>query len=271
MNNYLPDQNSTDIFSEDIKPAKPWYKHWWLYVYLIIFFVSLFILVIYAENTSKVFNAFSVDQVSKSLANVVVGGGNGFTQAPNLETTTEIDYAAARERLKFVDGPSIGDINAPITIVEFADFQCPFCQEVFPVLKQVLADYSQEVRFIYLDFPLDSLHPLAFQAALAARCAAEQGAFWQYHDSLFANQDILDEKIFSVLAQTNNLDINQFNTCLDSDKYTAAIIEQFSLGRELGVTGTPTFFVNGHKLPGVIPFTAWEQIINLILYSGTTE
>ncbi len=253
-----------NIFAEDIKPKRPWYKFWGLYVYLVIFITSLVVLAVYVDTTNKIFDTLSVDTVSDSILDSIVD--ISFTKVPGLEEGSNIDVEITNELLRFVEGPSFGNPDAPIVIFEFSDFQCPFCRQAFPTIKQVLTKYSDSVRFVYLDFPLDSIHPLAVQAAQAGHCADEQGMFWQYHDSLFQNQDKLDENLFSILAGLNGLDTDAFDECISSNKYLGEIQQQFDLGRELGVIGTPTFFVNGHRIPGVIPFETWTQIIDVILY-----
>jgi len=172
----------------------------------------------------------------------------------------------ARENIVIGHAPSVGPKHALVTIVEFSDFQCPFCQQSFPIVKQMIAKYSEYIRFVYLDFPIVNIHPLAVKASHAARCADEQGKFWQYHDSLFQNQDRLDEELFSILAEMNNLDKDDFDKCMASEKYLRNIQEQLDLGQELGVTGTPTFFINGHRLPGVIPSDVWDEIMNVLIY-----
>ncbi len=257
-------REDSDLFSKDLKPAKPWYKRWWLYAYLVIFVASLVALVVFNNATDKVLDNFSADSISDSITSAILN--DNITQIDKSKVTQGVDYKVAQERLRFLNAPSIGNPDAPIVIVEFSDFQCPFCRQAFPILKQMVAKYSDQVKFVYADFPITEIHDMAIPAAHAARCANEQGKFWQYHDSLFQNQDNLSQSAFLKLAEMNDLDMQDFATCMDSQKYVQDIQDQFQLGLELGVTGTPTFFVNGRRFPGVIPPDTWNQVISVLLY-----
>jgi protein-disulfide isomerase len=161
------------------------------------------------------------------------------------------------------DDPFLGNKDAPITIVSFEDYQCPFCKRAFdqtlPLIKQEYID-SGKVKFVFRDFPL-GFHPEAQPAAEASECANEQGKFWEYHDALFANQATLGRDLYLRLAEDFGLDVNQFTQCLDSRKYKEEVEKDFNYGSQVGVSGTPTFFINGIKLVGAQPYQAFQQII----------
>lgn len=160
------------------------------------------------------------------------------------------------------DDPAFGDSNAPVTIVEFSDFQCPYCARYFSDTHQRIVDeYGDQIRFVYRDFPLSSIHPRAQASAEAAQCADDQNAFWDYHDLLFTNQSALDNESLISYAARLNLDTDKFRTCLESGKYTDEVLADFEAGREYGVTGTPTFFINGVRVVGAQPFEVFQQII----------
>jgi protein-disulfide isomerase len=151
-----------------------------------------------------------------------------------------------------------GSRSAPITIVEFSDFSCPFSRQVDSSLKELLVQYQGKVRLAYRDFPLRVIHPGAESLAEAARCASEQGRFWEYHDLLFANPDTdLREN-----AAQLQLDKMQFESCLSSGKYKPLIDEDIEDGLRSGVSGTPSFFVNGIYLAGLQPKAAFKNIID---------
>jgi protein-disulfide isomerase len=154
-----------------------------------------------------------------------------------------------------------GDPKAPVVIVEFSDFQCPYCQSVQPTLKTLLAKYEGRVSLAYRDLPVRDIHPQAELAAEASRCAGEQGKFWEYHDLLFANQNKLDRPGLVELAHGLKLDEKQFDSCLASGKYQAQIEQDRQLGLRAGVAGTPGFFVNGNLLSGNLPQDAFEKVI----------
>ena len=159
-----------------------------------------------------------------------------------------------------------GDENAPVTLVEFSDFQCPFCNRFFTqTLPQIQSEYidTGKVKFYYKDFPLDSIHPQATPAALAARCAGEQSEdkFWELHDLIFQNQASMSEDNYKKWASEIGLDTNKFNECLDSQKYINEVRADLQQGQGAGVRGTPGFLVAGQLVSGAQPFSVFQQII----------
>jgi protein-disulfide isomerase len=160
------------------------------------------------------------------------------------------------------DDPSYGDAKAAVTIVEFSDFQCPYCLRAMPTLKQVQQKYGSRVRVVWKDFPLFRIHPQALKAAEAGRCAEEQGKFWPYHDRLFANQNALMVDDLKKYAQDLSLDTARFNSCMDSSKYAARVKEGIDAGNALGVSSTPTLFINGRILPGAYPIEELSAVID---------
>jgi protein-disulfide isomerase len=155
-----------------------------------------------------------------------------------------------------------GGKNAPVTIVEFSDFQCPFCRNVNATLQQVLDRYPGKVRLVFRDFPLAQLHPGAPKAHEAARCAAEQGKFWEYHDVLFERSPRHSSQELKQYARELKLDAAAFGACLDGNKHAAEVARDVQEGARLGLTGTPSFFINGRALEGAQPFTAFQKIID---------
>ncbi len=157
-------------------------------------------------------------------------------------------------------GPSRGKADAKITIVEFSDFQCPYCARAQPVLEQLLKRYDGKVRLIYRDFPLP-FHEHAEKAAEAGQCAHEQGKFWPLHDWMFDHQDSLDDKSLGQAALQLGLDGARFDQCLSSGKFQRVVGDSQSAGSKVGVTGTPAFFVNGELLSGAQPFEQFQSVI----------
>jgi protein-disulfide isomerase len=151
--------------------------------------------------------------------------------------------------------------NAPLTIVAFSDYQCPYCHQVEPTIAAVLAKYGDKVRFAYRDFPLRSIHDHAEIAAEASRCALEQGKFWDYHDQLFKSAN-LDKEALIGYARDAKLDAKQFESCLTSDKYKAEIDKDIEEGRKAGVSGTPAFFINGISTSGAQQQDSFTRIID---------
>lgn len=157
--------------------------------------------------------------------------------------------------------PIKGPANAPITIIEYSDYQCPFCARVNPTLDQVRKVYGDQVRIVFKDFPLPN-HPEAPKAAEAGHCAGEQGKYWELHDRMFANQQALQVPMLKQYAQAAGLDMNAFNACLDSGKHAARVTENLRSGEALGVSSTPTLYVNGRPVVGAQPFDYFKAVID---------
>lgn len=168
------------------------------------------------------------------------------------------------------DDPFLGQTNAPVTIIEFSDFQCPYCRALWrDALPQIKSKYidTGKVKFVYRDFPLD-IHPMAQATAEAGACANEQGKFWQFHDKVFEEQDKqgqgtirYGEADLKTWAKEVGLNAVKFNGCLDSGKYKQEVEKDLQDGIAAGVTGTPGSFINGRQLKGALPFKSFEQII----------
>ena len=173
---------------------------------------------------------------------------------------------------------SLGPADAPITVVEFSDYQCPYCYRWhIQVYKDLLAAYPDKIRFVYRNFPL-SFHQNAFASAEAALCGGDQGAYWKFHDLLFDNQTLLNDQAGTVLEQANynqfaadlGLDVAVFERCMTGHKYKQAILDDMAYASSLpndstgetAVGGTPTFFINGHRLGGAYPIEYFKQIID---------
>ncbi len=164
----------------------------------------------------------------------------------------EVAYDPARMR---------GNPKAPVMIVEFSDYQCPYCHQVEPTVAQVLAKYGDKVSLSYRDFPLTAIHSQAQIAAVASRCALEQGKFWEYHDQLFTSSKLEKDDLIGY-ARDLKLDDKQFGSCLTGEKYKADIDKDVQEGRKAGVTGTPGFFINGIALSGSQPKDAFTRVID---------
>lgn len=154
-----------------------------------------------------------------------------------------------------------GNKNAKVTIVEFSDIQCPYCSRFHETMKQVMQNYPNDVKWVFKHFPLDAIHPYARLAAEAAECASEQDKFWELTDKYYANQGALSPEYVVSAAQDLGLDMDKFKSCLTAKKYAKKVDSDFAYGKELGVRGTPGSFINGVSIPGALPYTDLEQII----------
>jgi len=167
-----------------------------------------------------------------------------------------------RVKVEAAGGPAKGPESAPVTIVEFSDFQCPYCFRANASLKQVEEKYPGKVRLVFRNFPLTQIHPNAAKAAEAASCANDQGKFWQMHDKMFANQSKLSVPELKQHASEVGLDAAAFEQCLDSGKHTADWKKTVEEGQKYGLSGTPSFFINGRLIVGAQPFDGFAQIID---------
>jgi protein-disulfide isomerase/Skp family chaperone for outer membrane proteins len=158
--------------------------------------------------------------------------------------------------------PSRGPANATVTIVEFSDFECPFCGGLYPTLKEIESKYKDKIRIVYRQFPLTSIHPHAQKAAEAALCANDQDKFWQMHDAMFTDQRNLEVTDLKAKAEKLSLNTATFNTCLDSNKYAGAIRSEIIEGSKVGVSGTPAMFINGRFLSGNQPYDDIAKVID---------
>lgn len=178
------------------------------------------------------------------------------------------------------DDTILGDKNAPVTIIEFSDYQCPFCRRSYTqVMPQVIANFvnTGKARLVFRDFPLTSIHPGALPAAMAAECADDQGKYWEMHDKIFDEQNKLGQgsvpftnEDLKKWASELGLNTDDFNSCLDSNKYAKEVEADFADGNSYGVSGTPTYFIGNDKdgykiIGGAQPYEVFDQAINSYL------
>ena len=188
---------------------------------------------------------------------------------PNEELNTTADPTPSptqqpeKSMFSIDDDPMKGSNDAPITIIEFSDFECSYCARFYlQTLPQIEENYIQtgKVRFVYRDYPL-SFHQHAKMASEASECANEQDKYWEYHDILYKNQNALDNESLKQYAKDLGLDVAEFNECLDSGKMAQEVEEDFQDGVSYGIKGTPTFFINEIKVVGAQPYEVFQQII----------
>ncbi len=159
------------------------------------------------------------------------------------------------------DDPIRGDANAPITIIEFADYECPYCERALPALTRILDEYKGQVRLVFRDFPL-SFHQRAVPASVAANCAGEQDKYWEMHDILMTNQKKLEDAHLAGYAKDIGLDMAKFTECQGKESHVAEIMADMAEAQAAGVSGTPAFFVNGVLLSGAQPYEAFKSAVD---------
>jgi len=221
-------------------PSKKWLKVLLLFFLLIVMSLSFAFgfLVLKISKESDALSA-NIQEKEKKYAN------------ENYENKTLIEGAG---------NYWTGATNPKIIIVEFADYSCPKCKSSYPTIKQILNKYGNLVKLIYRDYPVIS--DSSMDLAHAARCAGEQGLYWQMHDKLFENQPIADTETIKKLAEQIGANMIQFNDCAAKSKYLVAIQKNFADATTLNVAGTPTWYINGHRIEGDIPLAAFEEIIS---------
>lgn len=221
-----------------------------------------------AKQTGQLPPGATFDSLKGQIANYLSG--------PKKQEVAQALFARLREENKVTlslprppvqrkevaaEGPSKGPATAPVTIIEFSDYECPFCSRAEESVSQVLQTYGDKVRLVYRQFPLD-MHPNAQKAAEASLCAQDQGKFWELHKVLFENQKALTVDDLKKHATTVGLEGKKFAECLDSGTKAAQVKKDLEDGQKVGVNGTPAFFVNGIFLNGAVPFADFKKVID---------
>lgn len=174
------------------------------------------------------------------------------------------------------DSNKISTPSATVTLIEFSDFQCPACGAYYPVVTQVLKDFKKDITFVYRNFPLTELHPNAQMAAQAAEAAGVQGKYWEMHDLLFTKQKDWSEStsprdIFAGYADTLGMNSDQFKKDIDSDVVKKRVTQDITDGQTLGITGTPTFYLDGVKIENPPTFADFEALVKAAIAAGTNR
>ena len=184
-----------------------------------------------------------------------------FLDTLKAKTPVVISLEPPRLAVSAAKGATKGQPNAPIEMIEFSDFQCPFCQRAHATVEQVLATYGDRIRFVYRHYPVQG-HAAAKPAAEASECAKEQGKFWPFHDRLFANTSKLSDADLKAHAAAVGVDTATFNACVDSHKYRSVVEADARDGDAVGVNGTPAFYINGRMISGAQPFEVFKKLID---------
>lgn len=220
-----------------------------------------------SENSRNLLIPAAIVVAGMVVAGAIFYSGGGFktAKAPPPSRSGSQGQAAIGGAGAGEEGdPFLGNPDAPVTMVEFSDFECPFCQRFWSqALPQIKEQYIKtgKVRLVYRDFPIASIHSNAQKAAEAGECANEQGKFWEYHDIIFERQNQLGAENFKKWAVELSLNADQFASCLDLGKYAEEVAQDFRDGQAAGVNGTPSFFINGRLIVGALPFEQFKGVI----------
>ncbi len=230
---------------------------------------------LFAQSQGRADELKALDQRIKLLEQEQTNIERGLKEIKEL-LLAKSAVAARPAQPKMIDlgtGPFRGNKDALVILLDFSDYQCPFCgrfvRETMPLIDQ---DYLQsgKIKYVFRDLPLESIHPLAFKAAEAARCAGEQGRFWEMHDRLYQNQNALDVGSLPFHAQALGLNVNEFAQCLNSDKYSSSIRKDISDATNAGIQGTPNFVIAlvDHKDSRAPTIKVWQQIVGAQPYGN---
>jgi protein-disulfide isomerase len=219
----------------------------------------------YTENQARIGNR-PKEQIAPQIRDYLAQqreteAYQSFIDALESEAEVSYDIEPYRVDVASADAPSHGPANAPVTIVEFSDFECPFCSRVVPTLDQVKENYGDKVRIVFRQFPL-AMHPNAQKAAEASLCADDQDKFWQMHDLMFEEQQSLAVADLKDKASRLELDTAAFNECLDSGTYADQVAADMRDGSVAGVSGTPAMFINGRMVSGAVPYEQVAEVID---------
>lgn len=229
-----------------------------------VFIIGFFLLLGFFINQMQGKNPFA-----KSNAENTAVADNGKNIPPSAEPTTPPTPTKVQVASLTDKDHVRGNRNAKVSVVEFSDIQCPFCQRFHETMRQVVTEYGDNVNWVYRHFPLESIHPNARPAANAAECASEQGKFWEFADELFANQSQLGENFYNDTAKKLGLDTNKFSQCLKDSPYNDKISQQATEGQSAGGRGTPyTVIVVGDQtfpVSGAVPISQLKAIIDPLL------
>jgi protein-disulfide isomerase len=206
------------------------------------------------------------DQIKTPLRNALQAHNERLQREALLEKlraedNVQVFLKPPRSEVASAGHPWTGGKNASVTMVEFSDFQCPYCKAAEPTVKAIRDKYGDKVKFVYMDFPL-GMHQHAMDAASAAQCAGDQGKFWQYHDALFADQTKLDPADLKATAAKLGLNTKKFDTCFDSQSKVPGIRQEQAEGGKDGVSATPTFFINGREVEGAESMPVFTDLID---------
>jgi protein-disulfide isomerase len=203
-----------------------------------------------------------------AIAAITSSGNGGTIDAATVSTLVAAALEqnekdkAQKERVKMIDDdPSIGPEDAPIVIVEFSAYACPYCGRHFTeTFQPLLENYGQYIRYVYRDFPVIN-QDVSFPTSFAAECADDQGKFWEFHDAMFRNQELLGRDLYLRVATEEGLDIEQFTQCIDSEQHENEVMDDYYAGDSLNITGTPSFYINGEIISGALPYDRFERIV----------
>ncbi len=247
---------------EFIVRSRPWYRRWWGVVLLVLAVLVTTAVFLFILITWRFWRQIKTGQAIQLPG--YLGGGFSSVQGGSATPSGAVS-ASDRAILENPASPFLGNAGAPVVIVEFTDFKCPNCKAAAPIIKQVLQKYPTKVKYILRHFPVETTHPGASELSQLFYCAGKQGKQWPLYDWIFANQDTIPEHLDAAgraaIAAANDLNDDTVQECLATPAPLTAVNRDYVDGARFNVRGTPTFFVNGERVEGVVPFSAWDSFL----------
>lgn len=243
---------------------------WKLTAFLLLFCLTLFSWSFPAQAATRISPKLEeqVLQIIRNHPEVILESVEAYQQQQSQELRERqqafVQQLKANPQAVIGQSPTTGNTEAKILLVEFSDFQCPYCAQAHDTVKEFMAKHGEQVTLVYKHYPLTSIHPQALPAAKAAWAAAMQGKFWPYHDALFTQQEQLGEELYLTIAKNLNLDLEQFNSDRNSATAQAAIQADMQLAEGLGIAGTPFFVLNGETFSGAVQLSEMEKILERV-------
>lgn len=242
-----------------------WYARPWLMIGLFVGTVALilgvaFALEVYTIKGELESGTFDFSRLSSEYENQISARSDAPASSASPEELVQVSAD---------DDPFLGPVDASVVIIAFEDFECPFCRQAFPEIREVMSAYQDRVKFVYRDFPNTTTHRQALDAALASECADDQGKFWEMHDKLYLNQPAFSKEQLKGYARELGLSATVFNDCFDTQKHLSEIQADTAAGVQAGARGTPTWIVNGIRVQGPISAENWKLIFDSLLSPDT--
>jgi protein-disulfide isomerase len=237
-------------------PSTPWYKHGVGKAFVIFLGTIGAAIIVFAILVAYYFIQYQAGRLTTIEREIYAGRQSTIgTTSPPPSQIIQNPTSLIRPH-----NPTLGEANAPLTIIMFIDFECPFCQDDYETMNALRATYGEAARFVFKHFPVEQIHPHARAAAIAASCANEEGAFWSYYDRLFTTKDLSEEGLVAS-AKAVNIYNSQFIACRASTKPATDIEVDMNDAYSIDIKGTPTYIVNGIRVDGNIPLSSWQNLI----------
>jgi len=233
----------------------------YILVAVVFFLVGIAVTLMTTNNPATIDYTEMQELIGQAVSDAFDERGESIAQAGKIDPNARVEVSVD-------DDPAFGPDNASVVMIEFSDFNCPYCgrfsQDTLPLIRE---NYEDQIHFVYRDFPI--LSESSQEAAIASECANDQGAFWEFHDLLFENQGDFNQNLFISFVEQLELNIEQFTSCQNDSTTRDEVLDDYATAQSLGANGTPTFFINGRRVVGAQPYEVFQKMIDEELVAGT--